>query len=136
VSRILLAYHNPLFAFSIRAAMRAAPRHALIGEFDDLARAEAAILRLNPDIVIVEEDQEQTTDEMLRTLRARPAPWQVIAMRLDETTMHIWSGAWEPITRTQDLIDALEARPTRPSARRRPPARRKRIAKGTSERTD
>jgi hypothetical protein len=130
VSRILLVYHNPLFALSIRAVMTAAPRHILIGEFDDWARAEAEILRLAPDIVIVEEDEGRTTEEMLRTLRALPAPWQVIAMRLDETTMHIWSGTWEPITRTQDLIDALEARPARSAGRR------KRMTKGSTERTD
>jgi AmiR/NasT family two-component response regulator len=136
VSRILLVYNNPLFAHSIRAVLTAAPRHTLIGEFDDWARAEAEMLRLAPDIVIVEEGEGQATDEMLHTLRTQPTPWQVIAMRLDETTMHVWSGAWEPITRTQDLLDALEARPVRSAARRPPLARRKRMFKGTSERTD
>jgi hypothetical protein len=72
--------------------------------------------------VIVEEGEGQATDEMLRALRAQPAPWRVIAMRLDETTMHIWSGAWEPLTRTQDLIDVLEETSARPPAAHRPPA--------------
>ena len=134
MSRILLLYHNPLFAHSIRAVLAAAPRHTLIGEFDDWARAEVELLRLAPDIVIVEEGEGQATDEMLRTMRAQPTPWQVIAMRLDETTMRVWSGAVEPITRTQDLLDALEARPARPAAGRRPSARHKPMAKGTSER--
>ncbi len=130
MARIFLVYHNPLFAHSIRAVLAAAPRHTLLGEFDNWARAEAELPRQSPDIVIVEEGEGQATDELLRSLRAQPTPWRVIAMRLDETTMHIWSGAWEPITRTQDLLDALEARPARAAARR------KRMVKHSPERTD
>ena len=130
MARIFLVYHNPLFAHSIRAVLAANPRHTLLAEFDQWAQAEAELPRQTPDIVIVEEDESQATDALLRSLRAQPAPWRVIAMRLDETTMHIWSGAWQPLTRTQDLIDALEARPARPAARR------KRMAKHSPERTD
>ncbi len=112
-SRVLLVYHNPLFAHSIHAALRTQPQLALVGEFDDWTRAETEIARLAPDVVIVEEDEREATDEMLRALRACESFWRVVAMRLDETAMHIWSGAWQPITRTQDLIDALSELPTR-----------------------
>lgn len=128
VSRIMLVYSNPLFAHSIRAALTTAPQHTLVAEINDWSQAEAAMARLTPDTVIVEEGEDQATDAMLRGLRAQPAPWRVIAMRLDETTMHIWSGAWEPLTRTQDLIKALEETSTRPPAAPRPPVRRKRTA--------
>jgi DNA-binding NarL/FixJ family response regulator len=113
MSSVLLIYHNPLFAHSVRAALRAQPLITLVGEFDDWAHADAEITRLSPDVVIVEEDESDATDEMLRTLRTQPSPWRVVALRLDETTMHVWSGAWQAITRTQDLIDALSERPAR-----------------------
>jgi hypothetical protein len=125
VARIMLVYSNPLFAHSIRAALSAAPQHTLIAEISDWSQAEAQMARLIPDTVIVEEGEAQATDAMLRALRAQPAPWRVIAMRLDETTMHIWSGAWEPLTRTQDLMDVLEATVARPPAAHLPPTRRK-----------
>lgn len=135
MSRILLVYSNPLFAHSIRAALAGAPQHTLVAEIDDWSRAKAEMARLAPDAVIVEEGEGPATDEMLRALRAQPAPWRVIAMRLDETTMHIWSGAWKPLTRTQDLMDVLEATTTRLGAARRPASRRKRTTKRTGERT-
>jgi DNA-binding NarL/FixJ family response regulator len=113
MSRVLLIYHNPLFAHSVRAALRAQPQITLAGEIDDWAHADAEITRQAPDVVIVEEDEREATDEMLRTLRTQPSPWRVVALRLDETTMHVWSGAGVPITRTQDLIDALSERPAR-----------------------
>ena len=124
----MLVYSNPLFAHSIRAALSAAPQHTLVAEINDWSQAEAEMARLAPDTVIVEEGEGAATDEMLRALRAQPTPWRVIAMRLDETTMHIWSGTWEPLTRTQDLMDVLEETSARPAAAQRPPARRKRMA--------
>jgi hypothetical protein len=131
MTRILLVYHNPLFAHSVRAALAAQPRHTIVGELDDWAQAEAEMARQVPDTVIVEEGEGETTAEMLRALRAHPTPWRVIAMRLDETTMHIWSGAWQPLTRTQDLIDVLEETPA--PAPRRPPARRQPATRSTQE---
>lgn len=124
----MLVYSNPLFAHSIRAALTAAPQHALVAEINDWSLAEAEMARLTPDTVIVEEGEGQATDEMLHALRTQPTPWRVIAMRLDDTTMHIWSGAWEPLTRTQDLMDVLEETSARSPAAHRPPARRKRTA--------
>ncbi len=109
MSRVLLVYHNPLFVHSVRAALCAQPQITLVGEIDDWTRAEAEITRLAPDVVVVEEDERDATDAMLRTLRVWPSAWRVVALRLDETAMHIWSGAWRPLTRAQDLIDALRA---------------------------
>jgi hypothetical protein len=106
-SRVLLLYHNPLFAHSLRVALRAQPQIALVAELDDWTHADAAIGRLAPAVVVVEEDERDATDAMLRLLRGQHSPWRVIALRLDETAMHIWSGVWQPIIRAEDLIDAL-----------------------------
>lgn len=109
MSRVLVVYHNPLFAHSVHAALRAQSEIMLVGETDDWTRAETEIARLTPDVVLVEEDAHAATDEMLRNLRTHSAPWRVVAMRLDETAMHIWSGTWQPLTRTQDLIAVLRS---------------------------
>ena len=111
MTRVLLVYHNPLFAHSIRTALRNEPRIHLVGELADWTRAEAEIVRLTPDVVLVEEDERAATDAMLGALRARQAPWRVVALRLDETTMHIWSGAGEAIRKPQDLYNALSGVP-------------------------
>lgn len=105
--RVLLVYRNPLFAHSIRAALGAQPRITLVGEIADWTRAEADIARLAPDVVIVEDDGGEAADRALHALSQRQAPWRVVAMRLDETTMRIWSGAWRAVERTQDLIDVV-----------------------------
>lgn len=112
-SRVLLVYHNPLFAHSIRVALDAAPHINLVGELNDWTRVHAEIARLTPDVVLVEEDERAATDAMLGDLRARQAPWRVVAMRLDETTMHIWSGAGKAVQKPQDLYNALRALPER-----------------------
>ena len=114
----MLVYSNPLFAHSIRAALTTAPHHTVVAEITDWSQAEAELVRLSPQAVIVKEDEGQATDEMLRALRAQPRPWRVIALRLDQTTMRIWSGAWEPLTRTQDLLDVLDEASPRPRAAR------------------
>ena len=105
--RVLLVYRNPLFALSVRTALDAQPHITFVGEIADWTRAEADIARLSPDVVIVEDDGREAADSALRALSERQAPWRVVAMRLDETTMHIWSGAWRPVARTQDLIDVV-----------------------------
>lgn len=113
MSRVLLVYHNPLFAHSIHVALAAAPRIRLVGEVQDWTQAQAEIARLTPDVVLVEEDERAATDAMLGALRARQAPWRVVALRLDETTMHIWSGTGEAIRAPQDLYNALRVIPGR-----------------------
>lgn len=109
MSRVLLIYHNPLFAHSIRIALSEAPRICLIGELTDWTQAQAEIARLTPDVVLVEEDEQAATDAMLGALRARQAPWRVVALRLDETTMHVWSGAGHALRNPDDLVRALGA---------------------------
>jgi chemotaxis response regulator CheB len=109
--RVLLLYHNPLFAHSIAMALRAQPQISLVGQVNDWAHAEDEICQLAPDVVIVEEDQRDATEGMLRALRTRSAPWRVVGLRLDETAMHIWSGTCRPINRVEDFIHALWAQP-------------------------
>lgn len=111
MSRVLLIYHNALFAHSIRIALRTASRIHLVGELKDWTRVEAEIARLAPDVLLVEEDEEAATDAVLGVLRARQSPWRVVALRLDETTMHIWSGAGKVLQKPQDLYNALRAVP-------------------------
>lgn len=113
MSRVLLVYHNPLFAHSIRVALDAAPRIELVGELDDWTRVQDEIARLIPDVVLVEEDEGAATDAVLGALRTYQAPWRVVALRLDETTMHIWSGAGKALKKPQDLYNALRAVPRR-----------------------
>ncbi len=108
---MLLVYHNALFAHSIRVALEAAPHIDLIGELDDWTRVDAEIARLAPDVVLVEEDEGAATDAMLGARRARQSPWRVVALRLDETTMHVWSGAGKALQTPQDLYDALRLAP-------------------------
>ncbi len=111
VSNVLLVYHNPLFAHSIRVALDAAPNIRLVGELNDWTRVDVELARLAPDVVLVEEDERAATDAILGDLRARQAPWRVVALRLDETTMHIWSGAGKALQKPQDLYNALRAMP-------------------------
>jgi DNA-binding NarL/FixJ family response regulator len=105
--RVLLVYHHPLFAHPVRAALSTQPTITLVGELTDWTRAEADIARLAPDVVIVEDEGHEAADRAWHALAERQTPWRVIALRLDETTMHIWSGAWRPVERTQDLIDVV-----------------------------
>ena len=123
MSRVLLVYHNPLFAHSIRVALQHARHIELVGELQDWTRAETEIARLSPDVVLVEEDEGQATDAMLGALRTRQAPWRVVALRLDETTMHEWWGAGKPLQTPQDLYDALRAAPERSRGNARTPRR-------------
>lgn len=113
MSRVLLIYHNPLFAHSIRTALAQERRIRLVGELADWTHAEAEIARLAPDVVLVEEDERSATDTMLGALRTRQSPWRVVALRLDETTMHIWSGAGQALRKPEDLYHALRAAPKR-----------------------
>ncbi len=107
--RVLLVYHNPLFAHSIHIALDRQPEITIVGEWNDWARASADLEHLAPDVVIVEEDGNELTERTLHELSHREKPWRMIALRLDETTMRIWSGAWQPVSRAQDLIDAVRA---------------------------
>ncbi len=107
MSRVLLAYHSPLFAYSVRLALMAQPQIVLVGEIVDWAGAEEEIRRLAPDVVIVEEDERLATEAILSLLLEQTSSWRVVALQLGETAMHIWSGAWQPINRADDLISAV-----------------------------
>jgi DNA-binding NarL/FixJ family response regulator len=113
MSRVLLVYHHALFAHSIRIALRSAARIHLVGELEDWTRVEAEIVRLVPDVILVEEDEDAATEAVLGMLRARQSPWRVVALRLDKTRMHIWSGAGIALQKPQDLYNALCAVPRR-----------------------
>lgn len=113
MSRVLLVYHNSLFAHSIRTALQTTAFIHLVGELEDWTRVEAEIARLAPDVILVEEDEEAATDAVLGVLRVRQSPWRVVALRLDETTMHMWSGASKVLQKPQDLYNALCAVPGR-----------------------
>ncbi len=123
MSRVLLVYHNPLFAHSIRVALERARRIQLVGELQDWTRVQEEISRLAPDVVLVEEDEGAATDAMLGALRTQQAPWRVVALRLDETTMHVWWGSGKPLQTPSDLYDALRAVPPRPRKNPRTPPR-------------
>ncbi len=113
MSRVLLVYHNDLFAHSIRVALQEAPRIELVGELKDWTQVETEIARLTPDVVLVEEDESIATDTMLGALRAHQSSWRVVALGLDATTMHIWSGDGKALQEPQDLYDALRAASSR-----------------------
>ena len=113
MSRVLLVYHNALFALSIHAALLTEPRIQLVGELKDWTCVEAEIERLAPDVILVEEDEAMATDTMLSALRAHQSPWRVVALRMDDTTIHIWSGAGKELQKPQDLYSALRAVPGR-----------------------
>ncbi len=123
MSRVLLVYHNPLFAHSIRVALERARHIQLVGELQDWTRVQDEIARLAPDVVLVEEDEGAATDAMLGALRTQQAPWRVVALRLDETTMHVWWGSGKPLQTPSDLYDALRAVPRRPRKNPRTPPR-------------
>src|SRR5512146_2659533 len=114
VSRVLLVYHNPLFGHLSRVALAVAPHIRLVGELTDWTRVDSELATLAPDVVLVEEDERAATDAILGDLRARRSPWRVVALRLDETTMHIWSGTGRALQKPQDLYDALQAVPAGP----------------------
>ena len=61
--------------------------------------------------MLVEEDEGAATDAILGALRMQQAPWRVVALRLDETTMHVWWGSGKPLQTPRDLYDALRAKP-------------------------
>jgi hypothetical protein len=102
-----------LFAHSIRTALQTTAFIHLVGELEDWTRVEAEIARLAPDVILVEDDEDAATDAVLGILRVRQSPWQVVALRLDETTMHMWSGASKVLQKPQDLYNALCAVPGR-----------------------
>ena len=103
MSRVLLVYHNALFAHSIRIALRAAPNILLVGELEDWTLVEAEIARLTPDVVLVEEDESAATDAMLSALRAHQSSWRGVGLRLGGTKKHNLVGAGKTLKKTPDI---------------------------------
>ncbi len=107
MSRVLLIYHSPLFAHSVRVALSGQPQITLVGELADWARAAEEMTRLAPDVMILEEDEREATEALLSLLSHYPLPWRVVAMQLGNPSIHVWSGAWQPLRRQEDLLSAV-----------------------------
>jgi chemotaxis response regulator CheB len=106
---VYLIYRNGLFRDALGAILGAHPAIRLLGATDQPLQARSDIAHLVPDVILLEEVEDDGTESDIRTIVASPMPVRLITLRLDQDGMHVWSQVWQKNAGPQDLVGAILA---------------------------
>lgn len=105
--RVYLVFRNRLFGDAVCAVLRTHPEIELIGATTEADQAMLEVAALAPDVILLEETEEEPAMHIVNAILSSPTPCRVITLRLDEDGMHVWSQTWRQTVRPQDLVEAI-----------------------------
>ena len=111
MTRVYLIFRTQMFSDAVGAILDSHPKIELVGSAlapDQIADQIAdEVARLEPDVILLEEDEHGSAVVGVRKLLASPSPYRLIMLRVDNDGMHVWSQTWHQSIRPQDLTDAI-----------------------------
>lgn len=107
MQRVYLVFCNQMFSDAICAILETHPEIELVGATNEPHRLAADIAHLAPDVILVEETEDDSAVSDVRSILTSPIPCRLITLRLDADGMHVWSQTWRQTVHTQDLVEAI-----------------------------
>ena len=104
---VYLIFENRLFGDVVRAILRTRPEIRLLGATDRADVAAAEITALAPNVILLEEADDDQFQADFHRIFTRPQSCRLISLRLDHDGMHVWSGTWQQTAGPQDLVEAI-----------------------------
>jgi DNA-binding NarL/FixJ family response regulator len=101
--RLFLIWTNPLFRDSVRLLL-SHPKVNWMGAASNWATAQPEILRLQPDIILVEEGEDKVEIEVMKILEATPWNVRVVSVNLDNNKLSIFHREQKIVGQAEDLL--------------------------------
>jgi chemotaxis response regulator CheB len=107
VAGVYLIFRNRLFRDTVGAILTTQPEIKLLGATDRPDRAAPEIAALAPDVILLEEVEDNPSIFDFLYILTNPIPYRLITLRLDQDGMHVWSQIWRQTVVPQDLVNAI-----------------------------
>jgi chemotaxis response regulator CheB len=107
VPRVYLIFRNQIFSDAVCAVLDTHSEIEIVGMTNEPDRMTADITTLSPDVILLEEAEDDALVGDVRSILTSPIPCRLITLRLDADGMHVWSQTWRQTVRSQDLVEAI-----------------------------
>ncbi len=114
--RVFILWTHPLFSETVGRLLGGA-QVEIIGASSDPAAGLKEIGRMQPDVVIAEEDPSGDSGEALQALKAGPAEMLILGLNLENNELQVYRREQRTVADPEDLLRILQ----KPERRRRRP---------------
>jgi len=104
--RVFIWWTHPLFSETVARLLGGAEVEIVGGSSDPAAGLEE-IGRLQPDVVIAEEDPSGARTEAIEALRAGPAEMLILGMNLTDNGLQVYRREQRTVADPEDLLQIL-----------------------------
>ena len=104
--RVFILWTHPLFSETVGRLLGGAEVEIIGGSSDPVAGLEE-ITRLQPDVVIAEEDPSGARSETIEVLRAGPAEMLILGMNLTDNGLQVYRREQRTVVHPEDLLQIL-----------------------------
>ena len=106
--RVYILWTHPLFSETVGRLLGGADLE-IIGGSSDPATGLEEIGRLQPDVVIAEEDPSGAPTEAIDALRAGPAEMLILGLNLANNALQVYRREQRTVADPEDLLQILRA---------------------------
>ena len=106
VTGVYVIYRNRMVGDAVQAVLRRHAGISVLGATDDPDLAQAGIVRLGPDVILLEETSDGAA-ACVQALLSNPVPCRLVTLCLDRDGMHVWSQEWWANIGPDDLVEAI-----------------------------
>ncbi len=106
--RVFIVWRHPLFFETVRLVVRHSGVE-VVGASSEYASAQGAIDELRPDVVIVEEAEDEPVSqaEAVRILEASPWGLRIIRLSLDDNDLWVYQRERKRLGQSDDLLHLI-----------------------------
>jgi DNA-binding NarL/FixJ family response regulator len=109
MTTIFIISSHPLFSYGLESLIRQETGAIVIGQETNVNRAIESIKELQPDVIILDNDDTlEPSPDLLRLLKAISGI-KVISLNLQNNSLHVYRTIEQIVRDTQDLVKAIES---------------------------
>jgi AmiR/NasT family two-component response regulator len=103
IRRVYVIWSHPLFHEAVRLLLRH-PGVQIIGVNPDYAIAQEEIVKLRPDILLVEDVKSNETTRIMKVFEACPWTMLVLLISMEDNQLNIYQHEKRTVVNTDDLL--------------------------------
>lgn len=104
--RVFVIWSHPLFHDAVRLLL-AHPDIDWVGETSDYEGMVEIVMKISPDIVIFEEDEDRSSSQILAMPEKIPSLERIIGLNLNNNELRIYHHKVKNVGHTDDLIQSI-----------------------------
>lgn len=109
MTTIFIISSHPLFGYGLESLIRQETGAMVIGQETNVNRAIESIKELQPDVIILDNDDPlEPSPDILRLLKAMSGI-KVISLNLQNNSLHVYRTLKQRVTDTKDFVKAIES---------------------------